>query len=47
MGKVLIEVETDKPIRVASYLDEVLKQVKRNKYLALKSYQISIENEKP
>ena len=27
MGKVLIEVETDKPIRLASYLGEVLKPV--------------------
>ncbi len=45
MSRVLIEVEADKPIRVASYLDEVLKQVKQNRYLTVKSYQISVENE--
>jgi len=33
VGKLLIEVETEKPLRVAVYLEEILKQIRRNKFL--------------
>ena len=42
-GKVLIELETDKKLNVTVYLDEILKQMKRNRHFAIKNYIIRIK----
>lgn len=43
MGKLLIEVETEKPLGVAVYLEETLKQMKKNKFLAISNYKIKTD----
>lgn len=41
--KVKIEIETEKPASVTIYLDEVLKQMKRNEHFSISSYKIKTE----
>jgi len=46
LGRLLIEVETEKPLGVAVYLEETLKQMKKNKFLSISNYKIKTEDEK-
>ena len=41
--KVLIELETNKKLNVTVYLDEILKQMKKNRHFAIKNYIIRIK----
>lgn len=40
MGRLVIEVEAEKSFGVAVYLDEILKQMKKNEFLSISSYRI-------
>lgn len=40
MGKIIVEIETEKLTAVKAYLDEILKQMKSNRFLSIVSYKI-------
>jgi hypothetical protein len=41
--EVTIRVKTEKPVSVATYLEEVLKQMKQNKHFAITEYEVKKE----
>lgn len=41
--EVTVRIKTEKPISVATYLEEVLKQMKQNKYFSISGYEVKKE----
>jgi hypothetical protein len=43
MGTVTVQIKTEKPVSVAAYLDEVMRQIKRNHYFSIQAYEVKKE----
>ena len=44
MNTVNVVVKTEKPVSVATYLEEVLRQMKKNEHFAIVEYEVKIES---
>ena len=40
MGTVTIEIKTEKPVSVATYLEEIVRQMKKNHYFSIGEYEV-------
>lgn len=43
MGTVTVQVKTEKPVSVAAYLEEVMRQIKKNHYFSIQAYEVKKE----
>jgi len=43
MGTVTVEIKTEKPVSVAAYLEEVMRQMKKNEYFSIAEYEVKKE----
>jgi len=43
MGSVILQIKTEKPASVAAYIEEVMRQIKRNHYLSIQAYEVKKE----
>jgi hypothetical protein len=43
METVVIKIKTEKPVSVAAYLEEVIRQIRRNEYFAISEYEVKKE----
>lgn len=43
MGTVTVQIKTEKPVSVAAYLDEVMRQIKKNHYFSIQAYEVKKE----
>lgn len=41
--EVNVRIKTEKPVSVATYLEEILKQMKQNKYFSISEYEVKKE----
>ena len=43
MGTVTVQIKTEKPVSVAAYLDEIMRQIKKNHYFSIQAYEVKKE----
>jgi hypothetical protein len=43
MGTVTVQIKTEKPVSVAAYLEETMRQMRKNEYFAIDSYEVKKE----
>lgn len=43
MGTVTVQIKTEKPVSVATYLDEIVRQMKKNHYFSIAEYEVKKE----
>jgi hypothetical protein len=43
MGKVTLEIKTEKPVSVAAYLDEIVRQMRKNHYFSIQAFEVKKE----
>lgn len=43
MGTVKVQIKTEKPVSVATYLEEIMHQIKKNHYFSIQVYEVKKE----
>jgi hypothetical protein len=43
MGTVTVQIKTEKPVSVAAYLEEIMRQIKKNHYFSIQAYEVKKE----
>lgn len=43
MGTVTVQIKTEKPVSVAAYLEEIIRQMKKNEYFSITGYEVKKE----
>jgi hypothetical protein len=43
MGTVTVQIKTEKPVSVAAYLEEIIRQMKKNKHFSIAGYEVKTE----
>jgi hypothetical protein len=43
MGTVTVQIKTEKPVSVAAYLEEIMRQIKKNHYFSIQAYELKKE----
>jgi hypothetical protein len=43
MGTVTVQIKTEKPVSVAAYLEEIMRQIKKNNYFSIQAYEVKKE----
>jgi hypothetical protein len=43
VGTVTLQIKTEKPVSVAVYLEEVMRQIKKNHYFAIQAFEVKKE----
>jgi len=43
MGKVTVQIDTEKPVSVAEYLNEIMRQMKKNHYFSIRTFEVKQE----
>lgn len=43
METVTVQIKTEKPMSVAAYLEEIMKQMKKNHHFSIKEYEVKKE----
>jgi len=43
MGTVTLQIKTEKPVSVAAYLEEIVRQIKKNHYFSIQAYEVKKE----
>ena len=43
MGTVTVQIKTEKPVSVAAYLEEIVRQMKKNEYFSIAAYEVKEE----
>jgi len=43
MGTVTVQIKTEKPVSVAAYLEEIMRQIKKNHYFSVQAYEVKKE----
>jgi hypothetical protein len=43
MGTVIVQIKTEKPVSVAAYLEEIMRQIKKNHYFSIQAYEVKKE----
>jgi hypothetical protein len=43
MGTVTVQIKTEKPVSVAAYLEEIMRQIKKNHYFYIQAYEVKKE----
>jgi hypothetical protein len=43
MGTVTVQIKTEKPVSVAAYLEEIMRQIKKNHYFSIQTYEVKKE----
>ena len=43
MQTVTLRIKTEKPVSVAAYLEEIVRQMKKNEYFAIAEYEVKTE----
>jgi hypothetical protein len=43
MGTVTVQIKTEKPVSVAAYLEEIMRQIKKNHHFSIQAYEVKKE----
>lgn len=43
MGTVTVQIKTEKLVSVAAYLEEIVRQMKKNEYFSITAYEVKTE----
>jgi hypothetical protein len=43
MGTVTVQIKTEKPVSVAAYLEEIMRQIKKNHYFSIQAFEVKKE----
>jgi hypothetical protein len=43
MGIVTVQIKTEKPVSVATYLEEIMRQIKKNHYFSIQAFEVKKE----